>query len=312
MRSRIVFEKKSTAQEPARPVQRRGMERRRAILDAAEALLDEQGYEAATLKAVGERAGIPIASVYHCLPDRFQVDAALLQRHVEELDRLIGIGLEGREPRTLREAADAAIDPVRDCFRRHPSSTELWFSAQSATVTDLVRAFDEAQTERFLHLLVERRLIAADTPPLVLQVAYEAGIRLLDIAFRATKDGDDATIDEACRLVTAHLETYAPWRSPGGTSRRPRAVVAGWSADRGRRISGPGSTEPPSPRSRPRWPRRRATACRTDSRRRGGSVREGRAASATMRAPAVPRTAPREGDVARFPPRAFLRAAGRP
>ncbi|KOG91865.1 TetR family transcriptional regulator, partial [Streptomyces varsoviensis] len=39
------------------------MERRRAIVDAAEALLGERGYEAATLKAIGERAGIPIASV---------------------------------------------------------------------------------------------------------------------------------------------------------------------------------------------------------------------------------------------------------
>ncbi|MFI1978355.1 TetR/AcrR family transcriptional regulator [Streptomyces wedmorensis] len=205
-----MFEKKSTAKDPARPVQRRGMERRRAILDAAEALLGEQGYDAATLKAIGERAGIPIASVYHYFPDRYQVDAALLQRHVEELDRLIGTVLEDRVPHTLREATDAVVDPVRDYFRRHPSCTELWFSAQQPTVTDLVRAFDGAQAERFRHLLVERRLIAADTPPLVLRVAYEAGNRLLDIAFRETREGDDATLDEARRLVTAYLETYAP------------------------------------------------------------------------------------------------------
>ncbi|WP_237749606.1 helix-turn-helix domain-containing protein [Streptomyces sp. SS] len=58
----------STAQERARPVRRRGMERGRAILDAAGALLGEQGYDAATLKAIGERAGIPIASVHHRFP----------------------------------------------------------------------------------------------------------------------------------------------------------------------------------------------------------------------------------------------------
>ncbi|WP_225839474.1 helix-turn-helix domain-containing protein [Streptomyces sp. NK08204] len=63
LRSRIVFGKSPTASAPRRApaVQRRGRERRGAILDAAEALLREQGYEAATLKAIGERAGIPTA-----------------------------------------------------------------------------------------------------------------------------------------------------------------------------------------------------------------------------------------------------------
>jgi hypothetical protein len=49
--------------------------RAQAILEAAEALLGEQGYEAATLKAIGEQAGIPTASVYHYFSDRHRVDA---------------------------------------------------------------------------------------------------------------------------------------------------------------------------------------------------------------------------------------------
>ncbi|MFF9455398.1 hypothetical protein [Streptomyces flaveolus] len=35
------------------------------------------------------------------------------------------------------------------------------------------------------------------------------GTRLFDSAFRRSPAGDDATIDEARRLVTAYLETYA-------------------------------------------------------------------------------------------------------
>ncbi|MEU4929329.1 helix-turn-helix domain-containing protein [Streptomyces yokosukanensis] len=46
------------------------MERRRLILETAEALLGEQGYESATLRAIGERSGIPAASVHHYFSDR--------------------------------------------------------------------------------------------------------------------------------------------------------------------------------------------------------------------------------------------------
>ncbi|WP_411129167.1 TetR/AcrR family transcriptional regulator [Streptomyces sp. x-19] len=205
-----MFEKNPTTQASARPaVQRRGVERRQAILDAAEGLLGEKGYEAATLKAIGERAGIPIASVYHYFSDRHQVEAELLQRHARELDALISAALDRSPPQTLRDAADAVIDPLLDYFRRHPSCTELWFSGNRSTVGELVRAFDEAQAERIWRLLIERELVPADTPRLVLQLTFEAGNRLFDIAFRRSPAGDDTTIAEMRRFVSAYLETYA-------------------------------------------------------------------------------------------------------
>lgn len=185
------------------------MERRRAILDAAEELLAEQGYEAATLKAVSERAGIPIASMYHYFSDRHQVDAELLRRHLQAVEELLATVLEHSElPTTLRDAADVVIDPMRDYFRTHRSCVELWFARRNEIVSALVREFDAAQVERLWRLLVERGLLPADTPRHVLQLAFEVGNRLFDIAYRQSPIGDDVTIDEARRMVTAYLETY--------------------------------------------------------------------------------------------------------
>ncbi|MGW0699019.1 TetR/AcrR family transcriptional regulator [Streptomyces sp. NPDC002867] len=185
------------------------MERRRAILDAAEALLGEQGYEAATLKAIGERAGIPIASVYHYFADRHQVDAELMQRHVHELDERVDAALDHSPLRTLRDGADAIIDPLLAYFREHPSCVELWFAGRHEKLVEQVQAFDESKAGLLWRLLIERNLLPADTPQLVLQLAFEAGGRLFDVAFRRSPTGDDTTIDEARRLVTAYLETYA-------------------------------------------------------------------------------------------------------
>ncbi|PRW65363.1 TetR/AcrR family transcriptional regulator [Actinopolyspora mortivallis] len=206
-----MFENQSTPQAPARPtpVQRRGIERVRAILDAAETLLGEQGYEAATLKAIGERAGIPTASVYHYFSDRTQVDAELLRRHLHEVEQRLTTALSQSAPRTLREAIDTVIDPMIAYFREYPSCVELWFTGRHQALSELVRAFDEAQAEQLRHVLVERGLLPADTPPFVLRFAFEAGRRLFDVAFRYSPSGDDVTIDETRRLVNAYLETYA-------------------------------------------------------------------------------------------------------
>lgn len=92
MKPRIILSEEAIANQ-ARPqaIQRRGVERTEAILDAAEELLAEQGYAAATLKAIGGRARIPTASLYHYFGGR---------------------GLSNPMPKTLRDSVDAVIDPL--------------------------------------------------------------------------------------------------------------------------------------------------------------------------------------------------------
>ncbi|MET8545255.1 TetR/AcrR family transcriptional regulator [Kitasatospora sp. NPDC004799] len=212
-----MFEKNPTGQAPTRPTtQRRGVERRRAILDAAEALLTERGYEDTTLKAIAERAGIPITSVYHYFSDRHEVDAELVQRYVRELDAAGAAAFVDPALRTLGDAVDATIDPTLDYLRRHRGCAQLWFSGRSERVEELVRDFDRTRAQRLRSFLVERDLLRADTPALVLELAFAAGHRLFDIAFHTSPTGDDATIDEARRLVTAYLATYS---GPGAAGR---------------------------------------------------------------------------------------------
>ncbi|MFG3343662.1 TetR/AcrR family transcriptional regulator [Streptomyces sp. NPDC048018] len=86
--------------------QRRGRERRQAFLDAAATVLAEQGYEAATLKAMGEKAGIPTASVYYYFSDRHEVEAELMQGHMGALRELI----DGLPPLLARQRTSLAAD----------------------------------------------------------------------------------------------------------------------------------------------------------------------------------------------------------
>ena len=199
-------------EEPTRPlaVQRRGRERVQAILDAAEALHAEQGYEAATLKTIGARAGIPTASVYHYFADRHEVDIELMLRHRRNLDDRIEATLADRDPRTLRDAVDAIFDAVLGYYREHPSVVALWFVGRhNKALGDLTRDWDEQQSRQFWQYLVDRELLPAGTPALAIHLAFEAGDRLFEVAFRRSPGGDDTIMGEARRLITAYIETYA-------------------------------------------------------------------------------------------------------
>lgn len=58
----------------------RGVRSREAVLDAAESLMADHGYEAATLAAIVERAGIPASSIYHYFGSKEGVLLAVMER----------------------------------------------------------------------------------------------------------------------------------------------------------------------------------------------------------------------------------------
>ena len=205
-----MIESASTSAPPVRTaVQRRGIERTQAILDSAEVILAKQGYAAATLKAIGEHAGIPTASLYHYFADRGQVEAELVRRHVPAIDQRFAASLYENDVRTLHDAVDAMIDPLLAYFREHPGFLQLWFAGRSATLTELGGLFDDSWAEKLWHFLIEHKLINATTPLFAVQLMFEVGDRLFDVAFQRSPTGDDDVIDEGRRMLTAYLTTYA-------------------------------------------------------------------------------------------------------
>src|SRR6476646_1983534 len=62
---------------------RRGARSREAVLDAAERLIAEHGYEAATVAALVKEAGIPASSIYHYFGSKEGVLLAVMERGAE-------------------------------------------------------------------------------------------------------------------------------------------------------------------------------------------------------------------------------------
>ena len=62
---------------------RRGMKSRELVLDAAERVMAEHGFEAATLARVVEESGIPMSSVYHYYGSKDGILLAVMERGAE-------------------------------------------------------------------------------------------------------------------------------------------------------------------------------------------------------------------------------------
>jgi len=62
---------------------RRGMRSRERVLDAAERVMAEHGFEAATIARVVEEAGIPLSSVYHYYGSKDGILLAVMERGAE-------------------------------------------------------------------------------------------------------------------------------------------------------------------------------------------------------------------------------------
>ena len=102
---------------------RRGVRSRELVLDAAERVMAEHGFEAATLARVDEEAGIPMSSVYHYYGSKDGILLAVIERGAErffddlpDLDRRIG--------RPANHLA-AVVSTAADTLERHPSFLRL-------------------------------------------------------------------------------------------------------------------------------------------------------------------------------------------
>ncbi|MDX3797527.1 TetR/AcrR family transcriptional regulator [Streptomyces sp. AK04-3B] len=187
------------------PVQRRSAERLTRILDACADLLDEVGYDALSTRAVAERAGVPIGSVYRFFGNKRQMADALAQRNLEHYSERVTERLRGARQGDWRTAMDAVLDEYLAMKRTAPGFSLVDFGNQIP-----VGARHSEPNHRVADRLTE--LLAAhlvrepdDDLRRVFLIAVETADTLVHLAFRVDPEGDAKVIDETRELLRAYL-----------------------------------------------------------------------------------------------------------
>ena len=197
------------------PVQARSRKTVNRILDAAAAIADEQGVDAATTRAIADRAGVSYPSLYRFFADRDAILEELLERHTAELDARCVEAEQTWEIGSVAELLDHELALHVAYYRRHPGSARLWMGGRtSPTVTRHVRARMRNLADRMHAMLVSAGLIPAETDPVALLVAVEMADRVLELSFRDNTDFDPRILDIGRRALIAFGRDLAAGPSP--------------------------------------------------------------------------------------------------
>lgn len=162
---------------------RRGARSREVVLDAAERLMAEQGYEAATVARLVEEAGIPPSSIYHYFGSKEGVLLAVMERGAErffealpDIDRRVG---------SQAEHLQALVDTIATTLEQHPDFLRI-------LVVEAAQPFNAGQGE--VHRVVNR----------VREMALVRLREQMEIVFGLDRRGRDA--DHLARFTLAAVD----------------------------------------------------------------------------------------------------------
>ena len=196
------------------PTQARSRQTVTRILDAAAAIVDEHGVDAATTRTIADRAGVAYPSLYRFFADRDEIFDRLLERHLTQIDDRTEAAERTWDISSAWDLFSAELDLHIGYYREHPSAARLWMGGRSSTaVVTQVHARMRTLAQRIHARLVDEHLISGDTDPRAVLVAVEIADRILELAHRGGQDFDEAILDHGRRALSAYCDDLVNARS---------------------------------------------------------------------------------------------------
>jgi AcrR family transcriptional regulator len=192
-----------------RPRQQRSQATVDAILAATARVLVRHGFDGLTTNAVAIAAGVSIGSLYQYFPNKEALVAALIERHIEDMNAAIVAELTRVAKQPIAQAARSVIELT---IRAHAIEPELHrvLTEQVPRVGRLakLRELDEISHRVVTGLLTARRDELAIADPelagFVLVSAIESIVHRAALLYPHRLQ-DPRLVDEATLLVTRYL-----------------------------------------------------------------------------------------------------------
>lgn len=162
------------------------------LLTVAERLFAEKGYDAVSIRAVTQAAGVNVAAVNYHFGSKEELYLAMIRRHVVPMNEERGRRLDALEasgvPLSTEAVFGAFIDPIPEMLCRDngvPVAARLQLA--SRLFTDLVRSVDNYGEKLFSEVLGRflRKLVALhpDLPEPVLRLRFALVVSLFGGSF---------------------------------------------------------------------------------------------------------------------------------
>lgn len=194
------------------PTQARSRRRVEGILDAAAALVVEQGVEALTTRGIARTAGVPVASLYQYFADKDAVLLALTERDMVEMDEQVLADLADlpADEQTVAGVVRATMAAFVKVYDRRPAFVEIYLRGRTNPAIAQFGREHNARVARTLRAYaVDAGLARPELTDARAELAVEIGDRVFQLAYEHRAGGDRALVAEGATMVTAYLERYA-------------------------------------------------------------------------------------------------------
>jgi AcrR family transcriptional regulator len=199
-----------TIRQRREPIQVRSRETVARILAAVAEIIEAEGVDAATTRAIADRAGVSTPSLYRFFADRDEIFDRLLSTELAELDRQAEILEATWEISSIRDFVSRELELHVAYYEEHPSYMRLWFGGRiSPIVVAEVHKRNRTLARRARAALVAAGLIEPSVSESVFIVLVELGDRVLDLAFRDRPDADYEVIEHGRDALCSYLERSA-------------------------------------------------------------------------------------------------------
>jgi AcrR family transcriptional regulator len=198
------------------PQQMRAIKRVNQILDAADGLFAEVGYEGATTNAIAARAETSIGSLYRFFPDKESILKALAIRYCEQMHELL---LQLHSPEMAALPLEVHIDQVMKTFdgfiAANPGYRAVFVKSRAASQE--VQQMDSDLCSQFASKLADFYQLRAPqldraTLDLVALVVVEAVRNLRRLSLSRDGTFQYLVTEEIKKLLLAYLRPYFSYR----------------------------------------------------------------------------------------------------
>lgn len=197
-----------------RPRQARSAARVERLLDAAEEVFEEVGYDAATTNLVAARADVPVGTLYRWFPDKGALAEALTDRYLEDLVKIYGELFDDLDPgERISDFLRRVLFLIAERARSQRALPALLASTMvPGRRSEAGARLRQALTDSIAELIEIR---APGVPPLVRDETAEVCTTLTHLVVAATTDVDE---DHGTRLAAEYVDVmiaYLEAKFPG-------------------------------------------------------------------------------------------------
>jgi AcrR family transcriptional regulator len=195
------------------PQQTRSWERFHRMLDAADALFVEIGYESVTTDDIAVRANTSVGGLYRFFPDKVAVFHALLDRYLNQL-RELSAALHTEA--AMQVPLDIYINQLVDEFDRFVSAnpgfgTVFIQSRLMSTTVAMNAAFYQELAQQFtVYFAARNPSLEQSHRDLVATISVEVACSLDILAVSRDRTFQHQVLVETKKLLIAYLRQYFP------------------------------------------------------------------------------------------------------